>query len=108
MMALLPLLMTLLLAQTTPSPAAAPTVDPADYGTVEGTLIWASQSRPLEGIPVYLRKAPNTGPAENNQDAQRRGVSVSDPAGRFLLKDIPPGDYIVVTERRGYFRENDA
>jgi protocatechuate 3,4-dioxygenase beta subunit len=82
---------------------APPVSNPLDNGTVEGSVIWASQSRPLEGIPVYLRKD-----AENVQDSTRRGVSVSDGSGRFILRNIPPGEYIVVTNRQGYLRESDA
>ena len=82
---------------------APPVSNPLDNGTVEGTVIWSSQSRPLEGIPVYLRKD-----VENVQDSTRRGVSVSDANGRFILRNIPPGEYIVVTNRQGYLRESDA
>ena len=97
---LLAFLSTLVLAQAPPLPPG----NPADNGSVEGNVIWASQSGPLEGIPIYLRKTAT----ENAQDAQRRGVATSDSSGHFLLKDIPAGTYIVVTERRGYFRESDA
>ena len=82
---------------------APPVSNPLDNGTVEGSVIWASQSRPLEGIPVYLRKD-----AENVQDSTRRGVSVTDSNGRFILRNVPPGEYIVVTNRQGYLRESDA
>jgi protocatechuate 3,4-dioxygenase beta subunit len=95
---LLLLLITLPFAQTTTQ-----VPNPLNNGTVEGNLIWASQSRPLEGIPVYLRRD-----TENVQDAQRRGVAVTDTAGHFQLKDVPPGEYIVVADRRGYYRESDA
>jgi protocatechuate 3,4-dioxygenase beta subunit len=95
---LLLLLITLPFAQTTPQ---VPNL--LNNGAVEGNVIWASQSRPLEGIPVYLRKD-----AENAQDSQRRGVAITDTTGRFVLKDIPPGEYVVVTDRRGYFRESEA
>jgi protocatechuate 3,4-dioxygenase beta subunit len=92
------LLITLLTAQTAPQ-----VPNPLNNGTVEGNVIWASQSRPLEGIAVYLRRD-----MENVQDAQRRGVAVTDSTGHFLLKDIPPGEYIVITDRRGYFRETET
>src|SRR4029434_1640829 len=92
------LLITLFSAQTTPQ-----VPNPLNNGTVEGNVIWASQSRPLESIAVYLRRD-----MENAQDAQRRGVATTDTTGHFLLKDIPPGEYIVVTDRRGYFRETDT
>jgi protocatechuate 3,4-dioxygenase beta subunit len=82
---------------------APPVSNPLDNGTVEGNVIWASQSRPLEGIPVYLRKD-----AENVQDSTRRGVSISDANGRFVLRNIPPGEYVVVANRQGYLRESDA
>jgi protocatechuate 3,4-dioxygenase beta subunit len=95
MRSVLLLLITLLYAQTTPQ-----VPNPLNNGAVEGNVIWASQTRPLEGIPVYLRRD-----GENAQDAQRRGVVVTDTTGHFLLKDIPPGEYVVVTDRRGYFRE---
>ncbi len=100
---LLALFITLFLGQAPQAPPLPPT-NPADNGTVEGNVIWASQSAPLEGIPVYLRKSA----AENAQEAQRRGVATTDSSGHFVLKDIPPGMYIVVAERRGYFRESDA
>jgi len=92
------LLITLLSAQTTPQ-----VPNPLNNGTVEGNVIWASQSRPLEGIGVYLRRD-----GENAQDAQRRGVASTDTTGHFLLRDIPPGEYVVVTDRRGYYRETDT
>jgi hypothetical protein len=75
---LLLLLLTLPFAQTTP-----PVPNPLNNGTVEGNVIWASQLRPLEGIAVYLRLQSG----ENAQDAQRRGVAVTDATGHFLLKD---------------------
>jgi len=96
---LLLLLFTLPFAQTTP-----PVPNPLNNGTVEGNVIWASQLRPLEGIAVYLRLQSG----ENAQDAQRRGVAVTDAIGHFLLKDIPPGEYILVTDRRGYYRETET
>jgi len=98
---LLAFLVTMLLAQAPPLP---PVTNPVDGGTVEGHIIWANQSSPLEGIPVYLRKTA----AENIQEAQRRGIAASDSSGRFLLKDVPAGTYIVVAEKRGYFRETDT
>jgi len=101
---LLPLLIALLMAQAPQPPPLTPVTNPADNGTVEGNVIWASKSAPLEGIPVYLRKTAT----ENAQEAQRRGVANSDNSGHFVLKDVPPGTYIVVAERRGYFRESDA
>jgi uncharacterized protein (DUF2141 family) len=79
-----------------------PLPDPADNATVEGSIVTASQTRPLEGIPVYLSRE-----NENAAEAQRRGVSVTDSAGQFRLKDVPPGDYIVVADRTGYFRAED-
>jgi protocatechuate 3,4-dioxygenase beta subunit len=103
---LLALIVTLFLGQA-PPPAPAPALppaNPADNGSVEGNVIWASQAAPLEGIPIYLRK----NAAENSQEAQRRGVATSDSSGHFVLKDVPPGTYIVVADRRGYFRESDA
>ena len=74
--------------------------NPADFATVEGTAIWASQSRPLEGIPVYLRRD-----GEPVQESQRRGVAVTDNSGQFILRNVPPGDYAVVPNRQGYFPE---
>jgi protocatechuate 3,4-dioxygenase beta subunit len=79
-----------------------PLPDPADNATVEGSIVTANQTRPLEGIPVYLSRE-----NENATEAQRRGVSVTDGAGQFRLKDVPPGDYIVVADRTGYFRAED-
>src|SRR6187401_2870454 len=98
---LLAFLVTMLLAQAPPLP---PATNPVDGGTVEGNVIWASQSTPLEGIPVFLRKQGT----ENVQEAQRRGVATSDTSGHFVLKDVPAGTYSVVADRRGYFRESDA
>jgi hypothetical protein len=79
-----------------------PVSNPADNATVEGTIFAAAQTRPLEGIPVYL-----TGENEGIRGPQRTGVSVTDSEGRFRLKDVPPGDYIVVADRFGYFRAED-
>jgi hypothetical protein len=98
---LLAFLVTMLLSQAPPLP---PATNPVEVGTVEGNVIWASQSSPLEGIPVFLRRQAT----ENAQEAQRRGVATSDSSGHFVLKDIPAGTYIVSAERRGFFRESDA
>jgi hypothetical protein len=76
--------------------------DPADYATVEGTIVAVTQARPLEGIPVYLTRE-----NEPAVEGQRRGVSVTDSAGQFRLKDVPPGDYTVVADRTGYIRAED-
>src|SRR5678815_1571710 len=88
----------LLAAQTRQN--APPLLDPADNATVEGSIVTATQMRPLEGIPVYLR-------TEDPGRAQPKGVSVTDSAGQFQLKGVPPGDYIVVADRTGYFRAED-
>lgn len=97
------LLLTLTAVIIAQGPQTAPPLpNPADNATVEGTIVSASQTRPLEGIPVYLARE-NENPAE----AQRRGVSVTDSAGQFRLKDVPPGDYIVVADRIGYFRAEE-
>jgi type IV secretory pathway protease TraF len=96
------ILMTLLLmASQGPQPAPPPS-NPADNGTVEGLVVWASRSQPLEGIPVYLLRD-----GEQAQAAMRRGVATSDAAGRFILRDVPPGEYSIAANRRGYFPETE-
>jgi hypothetical protein len=101
MRSLLLTLMALVLAQGPQN--APPPPNPADYATVEGTIVTASQTRPLEGIPVYLSRDLN----ENPTQAQSRGVAVTDASGQFRLKDVVPGDYIVVPDRTGYFRSEE-
>jgi hypothetical protein len=102
-MSILTAILLLLFQGQAPVQVQAPPPNPADFATVEGTVIWASQSRPLEGIPIYLSKDGEPAP-----EAQRRGVIVSDSSGQFLLKNVPPGEYTVVANRPGHFIEGDT
>jgi protocatechuate 3,4-dioxygenase beta subunit len=86
-----------------PVQSAAPPPNPADFATVEGTVLWASQARPLEGIPIYLLRDGEAAP-----EAQRRGLIVTDSSGQFLLKNVPPGEYTVVANRPGHFLESET
>jgi hypothetical protein len=81
-----------LAAQTPPtSPATKSTAD--DTCTVSGMVVAKADGTPLKGATVQLLATANT----DHEIAVKTGAD-----GRFLLKNIPAGDYHLTVSRNGY------
>lgn len=76
--------------------AQQPAAKPADLCTVEGTVLAADSGQPLRKAWVSLGSAEGRG----NPIAD-----ITDSAGNFTLKDIPPGRYYISAVRTGYVRQ---
>jgi Carboxypeptidase regulatory-like domain len=81
-----------LTAQTPPtSPASKSTTD--ETCTVNGTVVAKADGTPLKGATIQLQSTTN---ADHNI-AVKSGTD-----GRFLLKNVPAGDYHLTVSRNGY------
>jgi len=60
----------------------------AHTGSMRGIVYDGVHKKPLEGVTVYIKKANSS--------------AVTDALGRFFIKDLPKGDYIVVLSYIGY------
>jgi protocatechuate 3,4-dioxygenase beta subunit len=76
-------------------------------GVIAGRVIDVTSGRPVGGAMVALAVgAPMPTNSSGNQppppSPTRRGVVVADADGRFVFRDVPPGEYSVVATREGY------
>ena len=94
----------LTLVLTLASPALHSQELPSSLGAVQGTLLAADTKQPILDASVWLEPAtPNTPPSAapgEPADMAPPGVAESavktDPAGRFLVPKVKPGDYYVL------------
>jgi len=78
----------------TPKPAAPP-VDPAQLGSIEGRVVHGVSGEPLRKARVSLM----------SREARRSNQSVSsDTEGRFRIEQIEPGRYSLFAEKVGFVR----
>lgn len=73
--------------------AQQPAVAPAKNCTIEGLVVKAQTGEPLKRAWVGLRKV---------EGRPSPASTITDASGRFLLKDIEPGQYRLWAERSGY------
>lgn len=74
---------------------------PGEGGTIEGQVLDQATGAPLRKAALLLRRIegrPGMGEPPN--------VATADEAGRFLIKEVPPGRYRLVGERNGYVRQD--
>jgi hypothetical protein len=79
-------------ANAFPSPAA-------DSGVVTGRIIVESSGAPLVGVVVYLGEILPLDPGEEylvTLEEQASPHASIDENGRFIITDIPPGDYPII------------
>ncbi len=86
----------LLLGAMQKGAAQQPAAKPADLCTVEGTVLAADTDQPLRKAWVSVRLA---------EGRENPIGGVSDAAGHFTLKDVPPGRYQVSAMRTGYVNQ---
>jgi len=89
------LLAALLLAQGLP-PLVGPLI-PDNTGTVTGIVRRAGTTQPIVEAQVALAF-----PAESTEQAMKRAV-LTDLNGRFSIKGVNPGQYVVVIQSEGFF-----
>jgi len=82
------LFLSLLSQQKNPQPVA-----PVPPASVEGVVLSATTGDPLRKAWVSLRRAEGRGRSQN---------AMTDASGRFTLKDIDPGRYMLSVDRNGF------
>ncbi|HYM10214.1 MAG TPA: carboxypeptidase-like regulatory domain-containing protein [Bryobacterales bacterium] len=70
-------------------------MDPAEKATVEGLVVKAGSGEPLQKAQVTLTGGGRPWPAAETR---------TDAAGRFLMANVEPGEYMLAAERNGYIR----
>ena len=87
---------TLLTAQTPPTPSPTTKSDPtADTCTLSGMVVAQADGAPLKGATVHLW-------TEGNRESEHTIAAKSGTDGRFLLKNVPAGNYHLRVSRNGY------
>src|SRR5579875_3475239 len=90
--------------QAPPPPLIAP---PQVTGyVVTGRVICADTQRPARFAQVTLVPAQTAGEGEG--DRGRRGMARTDLDGRFVMENVPPGDYFATAEMTGYINDLPA
>ena len=83
-------------AQTQP-PISTPKIDPAaETCTLNGIVVRKDDGAPLKGATVHLW-------AEGDRDTEHTIAVQSGADGRFVLKNVPAGNYRLKVSRNGYF-----
>ena len=86
-------------SQTEATTTATEQPQKADLCTIEGRVL-----RAVDGSP--LKKAAVVALPVQRDDSNRKVQSAStDADGRFLIKDVPPGRYMVAASRAGFVRQ---
>ena len=82
----------------TPPPISTTKIDPtAETCTLSGMVVGKADSAPLKGATVHLL-AERAGRESEHTIAAKSGAD-----GRFLLKNVPAGNYHLKVSRNGYF-----
>src|SRR5438045_7051716 len=68
-------------------------------GTIEGTVTQKGTSVPIAAVRITLRIPTRDG--RSSKATRFAARTASD--GHFVLRDVPPGPYTVIAERKGYF-----
>ncbi len=77
-------------------PAPRPVEKPPEKCVLEGQVVRAGSGEPLKKARVVLRKA---------EGRDQPSSTLTDAAGRFVLKDVEPGRYRLLVGRNGYVRQ---
>jgi protocatechuate 3,4-dioxygenase beta subunit len=72
---------------------AAAVQTPGSNGSIAGTVKNVKSGELLDDVQITLNGRPGDKPI----------VAVSDRQGRFMIKDVPPGRYLIRAQRDGYF-----
>ncbi|MBN1447606.1 MAG: TonB-dependent receptor, partial [Bacteroidetes bacterium] len=73
--------------------AAPPAIPPNDNPAISGRILDAENGKTIEYANVVLH---------SSRDSSMVQGTISDPRGRFVLRDIPPGEYYLVIHFIGY------
>ena len=81
---------------------------PSSLGAVQGTLL-ADTKQPILEASVWLQPVTTASPDDTLLGAEAANPSAvkTDPAGRFLLPKVKPGDYYVLFSAQGYVAPRD-
>jgi hypothetical protein len=88
----------LLLAANPAQTAQNPAVGPADLCTIQGVLVKAGTGEPLSEATVQVVPL-RSHIGERDYIGDAVGHAMTDAMGRFELKDLPPGQYILEAQR---------
>jgi hypothetical protein len=77
-----------------PAPAA---VKPEDKCSLEGAVLNSATGEPLKKVQIMLRK-------QGEMGSSGAGAT-SDASGRFSIKDVDPGRYMLVASRNGFVQQ---
>src|SRR5258707_13918421 len=69
--------------------------EPQPQSRIEGMVVNAGNGEPLSGVSLYLRQ-------EGAISRDRQYTTTSTSEGRFALKDIPKGRYILSVSKSGF------
>jgi hypothetical protein len=84
-----------------PTPPAQPAPNPSDLCTIQGSVLKAGTGEPIHKAIVQISPV-NGKPLKG----QPQIISTqTDLAGRFEIKDIPPGEYSLWAQRAGFLRQ---
>lgn len=79
---------------------ALQTPAPDDNGSLQGRVLLSGRTEPLSSARITLREIrpalPDSKPAEYS--------AMSDKDGSFLIKDLPPGDYTIISAAVGFVK----
>ena len=89
---------------------------PSSLGAVQGTLLAADTKQPILDASVWLQSTrPGPAPATpagtdytlSSPDPASQAAVKTDPAGRFLIPKVKPGEYYVLFSAQGYIADRD-